>query len=88
MSTKKTLIDAADLIERRGWVQQEYGRPEYGYCLFGAVFEAAEHGDYDEPWRLLGDRTNGDPIGWNDALSRTKEDVLALLRETAEAIGD
>lgn len=86
MKTKQVLIDAADLIEQHGWVQQTFGRSDLGYCLFGAVFTAAQLGDYDEPWDLLGDRTNGDPIGWNDELRRTKEEVLGLLRETAEAI--
>ena len=86
MTVSAILLDAANLIERHGWIQGAYGRPDRGYCLFGAVFEASKY-DSDNPWAALVDQevTGGDPIGWNDAEGRTREQVIGLLRSAAES---
>lgn len=88
-STKRVLLDAANLIETRGWHQGSYESKDGCLCIFGAVHQAANHGDYEEAWHLLWERTVTDsPIDWNDQPGRTKDEVLALLRETAEAAGE
>ena len=82
--------EAASLIRKYGWVQGEYGGTEEGFCINGALYEAA---------RLLGNppliyrrvRLRLLPLlpgafrisNWQDDPHRTVEDVLTLLEQAA-----
>ena len=82
---------AAELIETVGWCQGTYGGRDVGhFCLVGAVDEAM--------WELRGLEFFYDlfelplptyfgkqsPHHWNDRPERTREEVVAKLRELAE----
>jgi hypothetical protein len=80
---------AADLLEEFGWCQVKWGSKEDGYfCAHGALMAAATDlglgcgpvfGKAEQRIREL----HGSILGWNDQLGRTKEEVVAGLREAA-----
>lgn len=81
---KETLLAAADLLEKSPWFSLHPKSPnppglhERAFCAGTAVMEVAE--DDAEIWntRLI-DRL----IEFNDAKGRTKEQVVAYMRELA-----
>jgi hypothetical protein len=82
---RKILLDAADVIEKDGWIQGRM-RDKNGYCIHGAINEVSKNRLYQralaklELWRMI----SGQPIGrWNDADGRTKGQVLFVLRAAA-----
>jgi hypothetical protein len=82
---RKILWDAANLIERRGWIQHRTFS-EQGYCIYGAINEIgmAELSRYRHSAKSHLRRHLGANIAtWNDSRARTKEQVLAKLREAA-----
>ena len=85
---EKTLLRAADYIEKRGWCQNidemEDGRVcalRALSCVAGHVVAAAEE---------LERRIKRDLVHWNDDPNRTKEEVIATMRtiEFKPPIGD
>lgn len=93
MNARELLAEAARLIERHGWIQRKYGKPETGFCMLGAVEEVwwstgsenrtASLEELDRAYGLLKLRVPAGPVIFNDAPGRTKEEVLAVLREAA-----
>jgi hypothetical protein len=117
----RVLSDAADIIERDGWVQRHYFgstrhlHPAFydgsGACALGALLVAAwreEAPGYDSGLRRLQEeavraleahlievapvevltRARDRLVGtWNDDRRRTKDEVVAALRATAEKEG-
>lgn len=102
------LAEAADVIERNGWVQGRYydfkqydrGTPaaDCRVCLLGGI-NIAMWGNPSYPradrrpafyFQMTGEleKTVGSAWvdDWNDAVGRTVEEVIALLRTTAERI--
>jgi hypothetical protein len=88
---KQVLLDAADLIDRMGWVQhQAYRKPFLGlfgggYCIIGALNEVA---GAESIWSspaldVLRNLTNGTPIDWNDDYCTSKAQAVDKLREAA-----
>ena len=87
--TARVLLAAADLIERDGWVQG-ITRCHAGRCMIGAVSDAAP-ARFDL-WPAIEriNETLGRPFAdpatvayWNDAPGRTRDEVVALLRQAA-----
>jgi hypothetical protein len=90
---RQVLLDAADSIERLGWIQHALGTGSGPRCVLGAIhFAGAERGS---GWLWTGTidavtkmhaalGRNNLPV-WNDAPGRTKDEVLALLRRVATA---
>ena len=76
----------SDLIERYGWVQGQLGNTRIGFCLEGAIFEwektqwdkESYESAYQSVYLALGSQNL---VIWNDAPSRTKAEVLAVLRQ-------
>lgn len=78
---------AANLIEKRGWVQHRYEIHKYGFCLLGAK----DHVDMPVQTDLivkgvLGLPKNQHVSNWNDAPHRSKEDVVRILRRCAAVL--
>jgi hypothetical protein len=81
---RQVLLDAANILEERGWIQGGFGNASRGYCMMGAIGETRA----DENWQLMAmialNQKFGQPMEqWNDTPGRTKEEVIAMLRETA-----
>lgn len=83
-------MSAAELIEDKGWIQQAPVSP-LGYCVTGAIDQAshglARRGDIvsdarSKLWYVI---NNNSITAWNDTPGRTKEEVLAKLREAAKS---
>ncbi len=93
---RKLLLDAADVIEQRGWCQCRLGTQDGAVCAGGAVLSAGNcwEGHLSsnpiaaEAARRLRAHigpgyTCGNIASWNDEPGRTKEEVLATLRAVA-----
>lgn len=80
---RQVLLDAADILEERGWIQG-FSRTSDGYCIMGALDAASA---VTEPARnalfMLAYKIGGPVPQWNDTPGRTKEEAIAMLRETA-----
>lgn len=78
------LLTAADLIEKRGWIQGEFRSDDGRYCAMGAIQEI--DCPSQEKWIAMARVTQTlrmDLVAWNDHRSRTKEQVVTKLREVA-----
>jgi hypothetical protein len=84
MTAGEVLAKAADLIEARGWIQQEFETP-HGVCALGAM-QRITYGfeirmECEDRARLALETEIGEAITiWNDAPGRTKEEVVTALR--------
>ena len=82
---QQLLRDAADLIEQKGWCQRAYSDGN-GYCAIGALL----HIDHNDISRSYLSATHsleaniGSIATWNDQQERTKQEVIAKLREVAQ----
>ena len=98
-TSSEILNDAAKLIEKHGWRQKNFGNEVCGFCAFGALAKAAGFDDADVAHSLRYDDgafadaylallqntaniCNG-VFRWNDVSGRTKEEVIAKLKQTA-----
>ena len=80
----QALLDAASLIEQRGWCQGT-GEREGALCMLRAIGVAAPSDDIlvaacETLGKLLNTRFGQ---VWNDVPGRTKEEVVAMLRRAA-----
>ena len=93
-SASELLTGAADAIERFGHQKHTMGHTGIGFCLHGAMDYVAWRVDAGQRFttpvmrdaaarlaRVVG--TNA-TIGWNDDPARTKEEVVAALRQAAQ----
>jgi hypothetical protein len=98
VTTRDVLHRAADLLGEWAWCQGAAQRGD-AFCALGALWFAAtgeppkcisfDHSDGDLPPLYAAGRDAFNRVGgdarWNDAPERTKADVVAKLREAAEA---
>jgi hypothetical protein len=89
-ATADVLDDAADLLEREGWIQRD-DKTEHGRCAVGALIETESEHRWAARDRLLLEigrscRTNPTRrlMIWNDAPGRTKQQVLDAFRAAAK----
>lgn len=87
---RKALLDAADLIEQKGfWKAGLRTAPEGALCVLGAIHVAVyevDRGLFSPAWKALAAFVGTDNItGWNDAKERTAAEVIAAMRSTAHA---
>lgn len=90
----KVLKQALHLLQTSGWVQGTYGNPLNGFCAQGACMYAARQlypsGYTQGSWEAASELSRTTRTGtfyqsilnWNDAPSRTKEEVFALFEQT------
>ena len=76
----RILRGAANLIEEKGWIKNDYGNAYKGYCVLGALDQVTGE-EFSRLNKVLGIKHN--PAVWNDRKKRTKEDVLKLFRSRA-----
>lgn len=91
---RNVLQQAADVISHCGWVRDQLGNENIGYCALGAVEAVTDH--YDSA--LLGceavhhfskylqdhnESPSGDVADWNDHTRRSKRQVVEALRAAA-----
>jgi uncharacterized protein (TIGR02266 family) len=95
----RLLTQARDLLRTHGWTQLVEKDPGGSYCLSGALLEAAGDDDvlYRRALRTVGERLNVPAcalggfgchcaiVNWNDAVGRTRFEVLAKLDEVIRA---
>jgi len=90
---KAVLLDAAQELETSGWCQGEYMNDAGEHCLVGALQVAAGTDGallFDAKLAVLRQLemqvgANASIINFNDEQGRRADEVIALLRETAEA---
>lgn len=91
----ETLTKARTLLENYGWIQEDVGGAETGFCALGAVTEAVElcssarYDAYYAARSALMYTVQSSEFGchdgviqFNDAPGRTKEEVLNLFNQT------
>lgn len=93
---QQILLKAADILETHGWCQKSFGDYHHGFCAIGAIRAVTA-----QPWDKVGitdpdgrraamklyRNIRGQTIAlWNDTYGRTKEEVIAKLREVAHAV--
>lgn len=95
MKTSEVLNKAADLIEEHGWEQggtrNGVGETYYvhaGYCVEGAIAAANGASQYFmgyrcEAYDAVKNYLNQLPWTWNDAIARTEQEVIEVLRAAA-----
>ena len=91
---QQILLDAANLLEERGWCQDEFQNKQGQMCMLGAMRVALwdkviypAHPAYGLACDATG--MNGMKIAeWNDTPGRTQQEVISKLREAAQRIGD
>lgn len=97
VTREQILRDAADVIETYGWRSDEFGSPETGFCMLGAVGYAAGLFDDDFAERkfdlwwpktaqriILGLEVNGHICSmWNDNYCTNGAQASWVLRELA-----
>lgn len=85
---------AADNCEKRGWLQNSWGRPGGPQCLGGHIETAANElglsvselmGPEKTVISVVSQRNPimGPTVEWNNAPGRTKEEVITALRNAA-----
>jgi hypothetical protein len=79
---RQVLLDAANILEEQGWIRGNLCRPE-GYCILGAMDAAKPPAAAMVIAFMRLEKKLGPPAQWNDTPGRTKEEVIAMLRETA-----
>ena len=90
---QKALLDAADLIEKRGWVQCSFHLMGGGYCTLGAINKvtSGEAGtpstEGREAMRHLKAALDITDIAiWNDHKCESRETVIEALRKAADHV--
>lgn len=94
MTTCELRLKAAEVIETRGWCQGAHSNSRGQVCALGALAAVVGRDPYDDPLtdeeaaalRAMGFKSHYGPElepiwKWNDAPDRTKEEVIAKLRE-------
>lgn len=87
LTIKEHLLRAADLLETKGWIQEQV-KSEKGFCAMGAIYETCELDEVNNDcscFLCVGvlRKVHEQLSDWNDEPGRTKEEVIALLREEA-----
>lgn len=86
MTAEEVLARAADILEQKGWLQNEWQDAEGRCCILGALARANE-GCGTERWYALKAavaREVGmdDLLTWNNAHGRCAEEVITALRNS------
>lgn len=83
---QQTLLEAAEYLRDHGWCQDIWRSEDGRVCLFGSVYTVSDclmNDGYKVATQKLARR--GASFAWNDVPGRTKEEVIAMLEDTAKA---
>lgn len=85
---QKVLMDAADVIEKRGWCKGRLESADGAVCTMGALIKAVSGAVLGGAYRTASSRFEAyigtKHVGmWNDNPSRTKEQVVFALCDCA-----
>lgn len=87
--------EAADLLEKNGWIQGRFSDDHARYCVSGAIAKVNNISDTSfimdsRTYQYFRKHINNKDISsyhtvsqWNDVLDRTQEEVIRELREAA-----
>lgn len=85
-----TLMRAADLLEKRGWIKHSYGLGDGPSCAAGAIMKVVRFGSGETNGAIdLLRKHLGVPAHlwslpkWNDQPGQTKKKVIAAMRAAA-----
>lgn len=84
----RLLLEAADRIEQHGWCQDTAMDYRGRMCVLGALSFAVDFSQAEYAaavGKILRQTDAFEIAGWNDAPGRTKDEVVAMLREAAIA---
>jgi hypothetical protein len=90
---QQRLLDAANIIRKRGWCQGHYQGHNESVCIVGAIHIASSGSIHKSCLDRINEvviskltaRLDGrSPIAWNDKQGRTKDEVLDLLESVAK----
>lgn len=82
--TATTYMDAADILQKRGWTQGESVNDKGECCVVGALMLANSNWAMYQPLKHV---TNSKCIvNWNDAKNRTRQQVIDALRDAASFV--
>lgn len=83
---RKAIWDASNLIQTKGWTQREYMEHK-GFCIMGALEYLRIVGQVPDDVIERAERELDEALditeAWNDENGRTKQQVVAKLREVA-----
>lgn len=80
----QVLLDAADYIEKHGWVRGSFHNSE-GVCIWGAILMVRKPNSIvtDACLQRMYKTTGQGIIGYNDFTAKNKQEVIAMLRKAA-----
>lgn len=82
--TVTTYMDAADILQKRGWTQGESVNDQGECCVIGALMLANSNWATYQPLKRI---VNCQCIvEWNDAKGRTRQQVIDALRDAASLV--
>ena len=91
MKIDEILLEASDILEKKGWCRGSYENDEGCHCMLGVLFEACEKSDtpISMPEMALTNflRVNnlGSIISFNDFKARDKQHVQEMLQAAAKS---
>jgi len=97
MTPYEIVMKSIQTLQERGWCQGGLDNDRGQVCLMGAVVKTVQntkayHDIWDDFWMDFNNwviaKCGVNPVFWNDKPGRTKEEVIALLREYAAEIGE
>lgn len=78
---RQVLLNAANQLESKGWCQNMVRDKEGRMCAVGAI--ANQSALYGEAILVLQKFVGGSVVSWNNAPTRTKEEVVTAMRTCA-----
>src|SRR5258706_8227498 len=88
----KVIWDVANYIEEHGWIQCSYNRKSEGVCILGAYHALTGNEDHSSISKIANfldtEHLKGDCFvitDYNDTPGRTKEEVIAMLKQAARS---
>jgi hypothetical protein len=82
---RQTLLAAADYIEEHGWCQGVMTAPDGSVCMLGAIVRCNSQDKLTAEAILVTHFRYSGVAARNDERGRTKEEVIAKLREVAKS---
>lgn len=79
---QQSLLEAAQYLRNHVWLQHKWQAPGGAACMVQALSYVSGDIRYGNAFQAL-HRVMNDPMDWNDAHGRTKEQVIDMLEHVA-----